>query len=390
MNRIIAALSFVVLAACHRQQPKLEKTVTPVRVTPVEVYQPKAGGRYSASIVPGRQVSLAFRVSGIVTDIHRLGGRGLEAGDMVAGGTVLARLRQEDYQNSTAQALSQLDSAREAHRSAVAQLAQAQASRTKAEADFTRARTLLASASLTRPEFDSAKAQFDATAAQMDSARAQIDSAAAQIRTAEANTASARLAQRDTALVAPFSASVVQRNVEIGAMAGPSQAAYTLADIGTVKAAFGVPDMVLGQLKPGKSLAIAVEAVPGREFRGVITSIASVADHDTRLFQVEVTLANQQLALKPGMIASLTLSDTGAAAPAVPVVPLSSVIRDRENPADFSVMVVENKVAKAKRVSLGPTFGDVLAVTGGVKPGELVIRAGANLVANGEVVEVIP
>jgi multidrug efflux pump subunit AcrA (membrane-fusion protein) len=134
MNRIIAFFPFLLLAACHREGPKLEKTITPVRVTPVNVYQPKGGGRYSASIVPGRQVSLAFRVSGIVTDIHHLGRRGLEAGDIVAGGTVLARLREEDYRNSTAQAQSQLDAAHEAQRSARAQLAQAQASRTKAEA----------------------------------------------------------------------------------------------------------------------------------------------------------------------------------------------------------------------------------------------------------------
>ena len=86
----------------------------------------------------------------------------------------------------------------------------------------------------------------------------------------------------------------------------------------------------------------------------MITSIASVADHETRLFQVEVTLANQHLALKPGMIASLTLSDTGAAAAAVPVVPLSAVIRDRENPADFSVMVVENLVANGEVVEVIP------------------------------------
>src|SRR5262245_62028624 len=199
MNHRIAVLSFVILAACHRQQPKLEKTITPVRVTPVEVYQPKGGSRYSASIVPGRQVSLAFRVSGIVTDIHRVSGRGLEAGDMVTAGTILARLRQEDYQNSAAQAQSQLDAARESRRSAQAQLAQTQASRTKAEADYVRAKTLMESKSVTRPEFDSARAQFDATTAQVDAARAQIDSAAAQIRTAEANMATARLAQRDTA-----------------------------------------------------------------------------------------------------------------------------------------------------------------------------------------------
>jgi multidrug efflux pump subunit AcrA (membrane-fusion protein) len=122
----------------------------------------------------------------------------------------------------------------------------------------------------------------------------------------------------------------------------------------------------------------------------MVTAVASVADSETRLFQVEVSLANPRLALKPGMIASLTLSDTAAAPAAVPVVPVSAVIRDRENPADFNVMVVENKVARARRVSLGPTFGDVLAITRGLKPGELVIRAGATMATHGETVEVIP
>jgi len=390
MKRTIIAIPFLVLAACHREGPKLEKNITPVRVAAVDLYQPKGGARYSASIMPGRQVSLAFRVSGIVAGIHQVGSRGLEPGDIVSGGTVLARVREEDYRNTTAQAMSQLDAAREAQKSARAQLAQAQASHIKAEADFNRAKTLIESQSLTRPEFDAAKAQFDITIAQVDAARAQIDSTAAQIRTAEAGIASARLNQGDTALIAPFTASVVQRNVELGMMAGPSFVAYTLADISTVKATFGVPDTVAVQLRAGKGIAIAVEALPGGEFHGTVTAVASVADSDTRLFQVEVTFANPRQVLKPGMIASLTLSDTGAAAPAVPVVPVSAVIRDRENPADFDVMVVENKVARARRVSLGPTFGDVLAVTSGVKPGELVIRAGATMVVNGEAVEVIP
>ena len=38
------------------------------------MYQPKGGARYSASILPGRQVSLAFRVSGFVTASSRIGG----------------------------------------------------------------------------------------------------------------------------------------------------------------------------------------------------------------------------------------------------------------------------------------------------------------------------
>jgi RND family efflux transporter MFP subunit len=165
--------------------------------------------------------------------------------------------------------------------------------------------------------------------------------------------------------------------------------AYSLADIDTVKAAFGVPDTVVVQLRPGRTISISVEALPGHEFRGTVSSIASVADSETRLFQVEVTIANRGLLLKPGMIASLVLTDARPA-PVVPVVPLAAIVRDRTNPADFSVMVVEGNVAKARRVALGSTFGDLLAVTSGLKAGEMVIRAGGTMVNDGETVEVIP
>ena len=57
MKRIILIVPVLLLAACHREGPRLEKALTPVRVTRVDMYQPKSSGRYSASIMPGRQVS---------------------------------------------------------------------------------------------------------------------------------------------------------------------------------------------------------------------------------------------------------------------------------------------------------------------------------------------
>ncbi len=388
MRYIVLIASCLALAACHKA-PALEGTVTPVRVVAVEMYQPRAGARYSASILPGRQVNLAFRVSGLVSEIHRTGNRGLEPGDNVAGGTVLARLRAEDFDHSAAQAQSQIEAAKESQKSAAAQVAQAKASQVKAEADFGRARTLFDTQSLTRPDLDAARAQLDVAAAQVAAASAQLDAAAAQIRNTEASLATARLAKKDAVLVAPFAATVVQRNVEIGTLAGPSLTAYALADIGTVKAAFGVPDTVVVQIRPGRALAISVTALAGRDFRGKVTSVGAVADSATRLFQVEVTIANGGHQLKPGMIASLEL-ESGAAAPQVPVVPVSAVVRDPKNATDFAVMVVEGKVARARKVSLGETFGELLAVTSGLKPGERVIRAGATMVNDGEAVEVIP
>ena len=396
MKRCILALLVISLSSCNRTERRLEKTVTPVRVETVATFTPRTGERYSASIVPYRQVSLAFRVGGFVDFLHQVPGpdgrpRNLEPGDVVTAGTLLARLRQQDYQIQVDQAQSQLDAARESEQAAKAQLAQAQAGAVKAEADFGRAQSLRVTQSLTRPDFDAAQAQQDSSRAQVEAARAQLDSASARIRSAEASLASAKLAAADTSLSAPFAAVVVQRNLEIGTLAGPSAAAFSLADISSVKAAFGVPDAVAVALKPGMAVSIAIEALPGREFRGAVTAISAVGDASTRLFQVELALPNTPQLLRPGLIASLSLGPaaTAAAAP-VPVVPLSAVIRDRQGGSSFAVMVVEGNVARARPVTLGPTYGDRLAITSGINPGEKVISSGATQVTDGETVEVMP
>jgi hypothetical protein len=53
-------------------------------------------------------------------------------------------------------------------------------------------------------------------------------------------------------------------------------------------------------------------------------------------------------------------------------------------------MVVDGKMARTRSIVLGPTYGDLMAVTSGLNSGDQVIRTGATLVADGETVEVIP
>ena len=388
------ALLLISLTSCSHETRKAEKTAVPVRVAAVEIFTPRAGERYSASIEPARQVNLAFRVSGIVQYLHQIRAadghmRSLEPGDMVTAGTVLARLRQEDYDIQLRQAQGQLDAARENEKAARAQVGQAQAASARAEADFARAKALSESQSLTQPDFDSAKAQHDSTRAQVEAARAQLEAAAAQLHSADAALASARLALQDTSLAAPFSAAVVQRSIELGALVGPSLTAMSLADLSSVKASLGVPDLVAVHLKRGETLSIFAEALPEREFRGVVTAVAAVADSNTRLFQVQLTLPNPQAALKPGMIATLSLGSPIKAEP-VAVVPLSAVVRPQEGTTGFAVMVIEENQARRKPVVLGNTYGDRIAVVHGLKLGERVVASGATLIAEGDNVEVIP
>lgn len=396
MKSFAGAAIVVVMSGCHSEAPNTVKSPSPVHVDQVISYTPKTGRKYSASIAPYRQVTLSFKSGGFVDDILEVRGadgrmRSVGPGDAVIAGQALARVRRKDYDLKVNEAEGQVGQAGKSEAAARAQVAQAEAAATKAQLDFTRASNLFASQSLTKPDYDSAKAQRDAAQAQVDAARAQLDAAGSRVRSAEASSGDASLARSDTQIAAPFAAYVVQRQVEIGALVAPGSPAFAIADLSSVKAVFGLPDIEVASLKTGAALSIAAEALPGREFRGIVTSISPVADTNTRLFPVEITVPNPQRALLAGMIATV---EPGVVKrePAL-VAPLGAVVHSKE-PGRFGVMVVEESGGAARAVSrsvtLGETFGNRIQITSGLRAGERVVTSGPSLLADGEPVRIIP
>lgn len=394
MKRIAIVLFLsLVLSACRQAPPAPDKPPAPVRVTTAESFTPRDGERYSATILPNRQVNVAFRLAGFVSEMYHVKGidgrtRNAEPGDTVPEGAILARLRETDYELQVRQASGQLNEARQGETTAKAQLAQVEASAAKAAQDFERAKFLYERKSLTRTDYDAAKAQYDATRAQVDAAQSQIKGVGARISTAEAAMATADLARSDTAIQAPFTASVLQRFVDVGSMVGPGAPVFALADTSRVKASFGVPDRATVRLRPGQRVPLFLEALPDRTFQGVVETIAAAADASTRLFQVEMAIPNTGRLLRPGMIATVTIGGTGAAKP-VTVLPLKAIIRDPNSSAGFAVMIVEGRQARRRTVRLGETYGENIAVNG-VAPGDRVISTGGTLINDGDLVEVIP
>jgi len=323
--------------------------------------------RYSASIIPYTQVDLAFRTSGYVAEVMQVRGadgriRDIGTGDYIEKGTVLAQVRLEDMKNQVAQAQAQLD--------------QAVAQHSQAGQDFGRAKVLFSTQSLTKPDYDQSQQRFN-------SSLAAVDNAKAALRQAE-------LTLGDMDLKAPFSGVLLNRYIELGSLGSPSTAAFTIADISSVKATFGVPDYALSRVRLGEQLSIALqdELTP---FVGKVTSISPSADQRNRVFAVEVTVANPRGHLKPGMIASLSLGENSHSS--APSVPLSAIVPYPTEAGRFAVMVAEERAGKwtatLREVQLGATHESSIAVAG-VKPGEKVIAIGAQLLKDGEPIEVIP
>jgi multidrug efflux system membrane fusion protein len=355
------------LTGCQRDTHIPAKSPAPVRLAEVTLYASPEGLRYSASIVPFAQAGLSFKSSGYVTNIQQVVGadgrrRDVGTGDYVVRGAVLAQIRQQDLKNQVEQA--------------EAQVSQATAQHVQAGQDYERAKALYATQSLTRPDFDQAQARFDSTLAAVNQANAVLHQA--------------QLALNDADLKAPFSGYILARNIELGNLAAPASTAFTIADTSAVKVSFGVPEYALRHLRLGQEFTIRLQDDP-KGYQGRVTSISPNADERNRVFTVEVTVSNHKGSLKPGMIASLSLGESSLSS--VPSVPLSAIVPYPSEPGRFAVMVAQERTgkwtARLREVQLGVTHEGSIAVMG-VQPGEKVIAVGAQLLTDGEPIEVVP
>ena len=328
-----------------------------------------AGLRFSAVVMPDMEVPLAFRVPGYVVSLKQVRGqdgrlRVLAEGDHFSRGSVLVQIRTSEYQDKVKQASSQSDAA--------------DAAALKAKLDWERATRLYDAQSITKPEYDSAKAQFDATQA--------------EVRVARAQTSEAEVALRDTSLVMPFNGDIVKKSVDLGAFVGPGTPVLAVANTDIVKITVGVPDTTVQSIKLGQPVYVAIDAFPNRKFAAHISRISSAADPTTKNFDVEVAIANHEHLLKAGMIGSLQLEKVSVSqtAPSL-MVPISSIVQAPGGKYAVYILAQNSAgdVAHLRTVDTGAVVGTDITIVSGLTAGDRIITTGANLLKEGQRVEVL-
>jgi multidrug efflux system membrane fusion protein len=362
------ALIALLAVGCANVNDVVERP-TPVEVQPVQAFGGKDVKRFSAVLQPYDQVDLSFRVGGYVDRVAQAKGierrmRPIQDGDHVARGTVLAQLHSVDYDARVGQAK--------------ASVAEAETQLAKAEIDNKRSSNLFASQSLTKPEYDAAKANFEASQARLESARGKLREATTSFN--------------DTVLRAPFSATVLKRNVTQGSLASPGSPAFVLADTTVMKAVFGVPDKLIPKMKMGSPLSLYAEAFSATELRGKVSRVSASADPKSRIFEIEVSIPNPKDELKVGMITTLVIEE---AVPEIgsPVVPIGALVASTKRPGQYAVFVTtaerDRTKARLVEVELGKTLGNLIVIKSGPKLGDQIITSGSGLLRDGEAVEIL-
>jgi len=161
-------------------------------------------------------------------------------------------------------------------------------------------------------------AQAGVAQAQSGAAAASSDAAHATLEQAKASLDRTLLLRRECEIRAPRAAVVEDVYFEEGELASPGTTIVRLVDLDEVTITFYLPNAELAAIAADDAAQVAVDAYPDRVFPGHVTTIATEAaftprniqtrtDRDRLVFPVEVTLANPDHALRPGMPAQVSL-----------------------------------------------------------------------------------
>lgn len=167
-------------------------------------------------------------------------------------------------------------------------------------ADLASAKAVLAEAEVAFQRQSDLNAKKVAAEANVDTARSKRDTALAAVNKIEAV-----IAQKT--IRSPVSGRLGIRKVERGQYVSPGMTLVTVQALDPMRADFPMPEQAIGKLRVGQLIEIAVDAYPGKVFRGTIESLDARVAQDTRTLLVRGSLPNPQRQLLPGMFANVTV-----------------------------------------------------------------------------------
>ncbi|HEU4684195.1 MAG TPA: efflux RND transporter periplasmic adaptor subunit [Nitrospira sp.] len=247
----------------------------------------------TGSINPVVSVQVGTQVSGMIKSLHA------DFNSVVKAGDVVAVIDPEPFRARRDQAASNLEMAR-------ANLARAKTDQAQRRRELERTRSLLAQQFVSQNDVDVALTNAQG-------ADAQVSVAAAQVKQAEAALNAAELDLKYTTIRSPVNGIVVARNVEVGQTVAASFATPNLfliaLDLTKMQVDTNVSESDIGGITEGKPASFTVDAYPGVPFSGIIKQVrlAPMNVQNVVTYNVVVGVDNQDLRLKPGMTANVSM-----------------------------------------------------------------------------------
>ncbi len=207
----------------------------------------------------------------------------------------------------------------------------------------------------------------------------------ARVKAAQSQLANAQNGLNFQTLRADKAGVVVAIEAEAGSVVSAGQSVVRVAQLGEKEIIVNVSEREVGLMKQAKGFAAQFDAIPGKLYVAKLRELAPAADAASRTYMAKLSIANADDALKLGMSATVRL-DLGEAQ--VIVIP-NTALYTRDNATRVWLVDRASETVKPVEVKLGTSTNEGVAVISGLKPGDLVVTAGANLLLAGQKVRLL-
>jgi HlyD family secretion protein len=244
----------------------------------------------TGNLAPTTEVTVGSELSGTTLEVY------VDFNDRVTKGKPLAKL-------DTSKLAQQTESSRAAVKSALAKVAQAQATVKESAAALKREQELHEENLVATSELEISVASADRAGADLLSAKADVAVAEAQLHINENDLAKA-------IIKSPIDGIVLTRSIEPGQTVAASFTAPQLFIIAEslerMKLEVAIAEADIGRVAKGQRSTFTVDAWPDRSYSAIVSIVASgsVVKDNVVTYEADLEVSNDDLSLRPGMTAT--------------------------------------------------------------------------------------
>lgn len=164
-------------------------------------------------------------------------------------------------------------------------------------------------------------------------------------------------------LRAPFEGTIVEKHMALGEAVREDASVFTLSDLSSVWAEMAVPAQDIDRVRVGGKVLVSSTASSVKA-EGTVSYVGALIGEQTRTAKARVTLANPQLAWRPGLFVTVTVITQEAEAPVTVRADAVQTLDDRS-----VVFLAVPGGFVAQPVTLGRRGGPFVEITQGLEPG---------------------
>ncbi|TCN33270.1 efflux RND transporter periplasmic adaptor subunit [Sinorhizobium americanum] len=338
----LAALA-AVLSGCSEEKAETKEIIRPVKVVEIAATGEARRLDYAGTVKARTEMNLGFRVGGKITE------RLVNVGDRVKPGDLLARIDSTDYELAVRSAEATLFAAEK-------QVQTTSLTKRRAEQLFTKS--------------FSSKAELDQADLLHDQAVSTRDAAASSLSQAKNQVAYAGLKLDQSGIVTAI-------NADVGQVVGTGTPVVTVAVDGEKEIEVAVPELDIAEFKPGKVVKARFWSNDMLTLDGHVREVSGSAERQSRTFSVRISLPSD-----PRVLLGMTATVEAAAANAESLVSIPLSALAQKDGKDI-VWVVDRSATTvhARPVTLADYAGEQVRVAEGLRPGDLVVAAGTQFMA---------